>query len=256
LTGTGGSLTAGLPGCEILSARIEGRAAQRIDEPNKNWKFSLADVEERKFWRRYMSAYEECLSATSAREAPWHVVPADDKENARLIVSQIILDTLNRMALYLARYLNVPPASLPGESGEGLDDLPAEAKEIRAALLDTFDRQQQIGAESQLEVSRNVLREIGAEIVPSHLLLNKIDRVSEADRATLRAKYPDAILLSAKSPEDVAALRETIIAFFEAAMVEDQFVLPYAKQGLLGHLYANVRVVSESPRPTTAPAGS
>jgi hypothetical protein len=150
LTGTGGSLTAGLPGCEILSARIEGRAAQRIDEPNKNWKFSLADVEERKFWRRYMSAYEECLSATSAREAPWHVVPADDKENARLIVSQIILDTLNRMALYLARYLNVPPASLPGESGEGLDDLPAEAKEIRAALLDTFDRQQQIGAAARL----------------------------------------------------------------------------------------------------------
>jgi GTP-binding protein HflX len=95
-------------------------------------------------------------------------------------------------------------------------------------------------------VSRNVLREIGAEIVPSRLLLNKIDRVSEVDRTALRAKYPDAILLSAKSPEDVAALRETIIAFFEAAMVEDQFVLPYAKQGLLGHVYANVRVVSEA----------
>ncbi len=70
------------------------RFLQRIDEPNKNWKFSLADIEERKFWRRYMSAYEECLSETSTREAPWYVVPADDKENARLIVSQIILDTL------------------------------------------------------------------------------------------------------------------------------------------------------------------
>jgi 50S ribosome-binding GTPase len=58
--------------------------------------------------------------------------------------------------------------------------------------------------ESQLEVSRNVLREIGAEVVPSRLLLNKIDRVSEADRAALRAKHPDAILLSAKSPADVA----------------------------------------------------
>jgi GTP-binding protein HflX len=100
--------------------------------------------------------------------------------------------------------------------------------------------------ESQLEVSRNVLREIGAEVVPSRLLLNKIDRVSEAERATLRAKYPDAILLSAKSPEDVAALRETIIAFFEATMVEDQFVLPYAKQGLLGDVYANARVLSEA----------
>ena len=75
------------------------RFLQRIDEPHKNWKFSLADVEERKFWKRYMSAYEECLSATSTREAPWYVVPADDKENARLIVSQIILDTLNGLEM-------------------------------------------------------------------------------------------------------------------------------------------------------------
>jgi polyphosphate kinase 2 (PPK2 family) len=67
--------------------------------PNKNWKFSLADVEERRFWKSYMSTYEACLSATSTREAPWYVVPADDKENARLIVSQIILDTLNRLEM-------------------------------------------------------------------------------------------------------------------------------------------------------------
>ena len=99
--------------------------------------------------------------------------------------------------------------------------------------------------ESQLEVSRNVLHEIGADVVPSRLLLNKIDRVSDADRAALRAKHPDAILLSAKSPNDVAALRETIIAFFEAAMVDDQIVLPYAKQGLLGDVYDNARVLSE-----------
>jgi polyphosphate kinase 2 (PPK2 family) len=75
------------------------RFLQRIDEPNKNWKFSLADIEERKFWKRYMSAFEECLSATSTREAPWYVVPADDKENARLIVSQIILETLNGLEM-------------------------------------------------------------------------------------------------------------------------------------------------------------
>jgi GTPase len=99
--------------------------------------------------------------------------------------------------------------------------------------------------ESQLEVSRNVLREIGAGAVPSRLLLNKIDRVSEADRAALRAKHPDAILLSAKSLEDVATLRETIITFFEAAMVDDQIVLPYAKQELLGDVYDNARVLSE-----------
>ncbi|HWJ20454.1 MAG TPA: ADP-polyphosphate phosphotransferase [Geobacterales bacterium] len=75
------------------------RFLQRIDVPEKNWKFSLADVEERKFWKQYMKAYEECLSATSTREAPWYVVPADDKENARLIVSQIILDTFEGLKM-------------------------------------------------------------------------------------------------------------------------------------------------------------
>jgi len=94
-------------------------------------------------------------------------------------------------------------------------------------------------------VSRNVLREIGAEVVPSRLLLNKIDRLSESDRAALRAKHPEAILLSAKSLQDVAALRETIVAFFEAAMVDDQFVLPYAKQAMIGEVYENTRVLSE-----------
>ena len=68
------------------------RFLERIDNPKKNWKFSLGDVEERKFWKKYMEAYEDCLSATSTRTAPWYVVPADDKENARLIISQIILD--------------------------------------------------------------------------------------------------------------------------------------------------------------------
>jgi PPK2 family polyphosphate:nucleotide phosphotransferase len=68
------------------------RFLERIDEPAKNWKFSLADIEERKFWKHYMKAYEECLSATSTRDSPWYVVPADDKANARLIVSQVVLD--------------------------------------------------------------------------------------------------------------------------------------------------------------------
>ncbi len=75
------------------------RFLERIDESEKNWKFSLADIEERKFWKQYMKAYEECLGATSSREAPWYVVPADDKENARLIVSQIILDTLQGLEM-------------------------------------------------------------------------------------------------------------------------------------------------------------
>lgn len=75
------------------------RFLARIDEPEKNWKFSLADIEERKFWKRYMQAYEACLSATSTKNAPWYVVPADDKENARLIVSGIILDTFKALKL-------------------------------------------------------------------------------------------------------------------------------------------------------------
>jgi len=75
------------------------RFLERIDEPEKNWKLSLADIEERKLWSHYRKAYEACLSATSTREAPWYVVPADDKENARLIVSQVILDTLNEFEM-------------------------------------------------------------------------------------------------------------------------------------------------------------
>ena len=70
------------------------RFLQRIDNPEKNWKFSAADIEERKFWKDYMKAYEKCLGATSTNEAPWYVVPADDKENTRLIVSRIVVATL------------------------------------------------------------------------------------------------------------------------------------------------------------------
>jgi PPK2 family polyphosphate:nucleotide phosphotransferase len=75
------------------------RFLERIDEPDKNWKFSLADVHERKYWKRYMQAYEACLSATSTRHAPWYVVPADDKENARLIVSEIVIDAFNNLKM-------------------------------------------------------------------------------------------------------------------------------------------------------------
>jgi len=75
------------------------RFIERIDQPDKNWKFSQADIEERKFWKHYMKAYEQCLGATSTRDSPWYVVPADDKENARLIVSQIILDTLEGLKM-------------------------------------------------------------------------------------------------------------------------------------------------------------
>jgi PPK2 family polyphosphate:nucleotide phosphotransferase len=75
------------------------RFLDRIETPEKNWKFSTADIEERKFWNQYMKAYEKCLAATSTKQAPWFVVPADDKLNARLIVSRILLDTVEALGL-------------------------------------------------------------------------------------------------------------------------------------------------------------
>jgi len=82
------------------------RFLARIDEPEKNWKFSLADIKERGYWKHYMRAYEDCLSATSTRDAPWYVVPADDKDSARLIVSRIVLDTFKALKM---TYRNANP---------------------------------------------------------------------------------------------------------------------------------------------------
>ena len=70
------------------------RLLARIEEPGKNWKFSPADIAERKLWKQYMKAYEQCLSRTSTREAPWYVVPADDKKNARLIVASVMVEAM------------------------------------------------------------------------------------------------------------------------------------------------------------------
>jgi PPK2 family polyphosphate:nucleotide phosphotransferase len=75
------------------------RLLARIDDPEKNWKLSLADIQERKYWKDYQKAYDACLGATSTRLAPWYVVPADDKRNARLIISRIVLDALEDLKL-------------------------------------------------------------------------------------------------------------------------------------------------------------
>jgi PPK2 family polyphosphate:nucleotide phosphotransferase len=83
-----------------LSEEEQGkRFLSRIDEPDKNWKLSGADMHERKYWKDYVKAYESCLQATSTRHAPWYVVPADDKENARLIVSRIVLDAFEGLKM-------------------------------------------------------------------------------------------------------------------------------------------------------------
>jgi PPK2 family polyphosphate:nucleotide phosphotransferase len=75
------------------------RFLKRIDKHDKNWKFSTSDMKERKYWREYMHAYEACLSATSTEYAPWYIVPADEKDTARLIVSRVIVDTLDELKL-------------------------------------------------------------------------------------------------------------------------------------------------------------
>ena len=75
------------------------RFIERIDNPDKNWKFSTADMEQREAWDDYMKAYAQCFEATSTRTAPWYVIPADDKKNARLIISQTILDALSELKL-------------------------------------------------------------------------------------------------------------------------------------------------------------
>jgi len=87
----------------LSKAEQRRRFLERIDDPHRNWKFSLSDVRERNYWRRYVAAYEACLKATSTHHAPWFVVPADDKENARLIVSQIVLDTFNDLQMAYPR---------------------------------------------------------------------------------------------------------------------------------------------------------
>jgi len=75
------------------------RFLARIDEPEKNWKFNRGDIEEREYWSDYMAAYEACLEATSSRHSPWFIVPADEKQNTRLIISEIILHTLRKLKM-------------------------------------------------------------------------------------------------------------------------------------------------------------
>jgi len=79
------------------------RLLRRIDEPDKNWKASMADIEQRKYWTQYQEAYEACLGATTTADSPWYAVPADDKQNAHLIIAQIILDALKGLRMSYPR---------------------------------------------------------------------------------------------------------------------------------------------------------
>jgi polyphosphate kinase 2 (PPK2 family) len=89
------------------------RSLDRIDNAEKNWKFSNADSKEREFWDDYARAYAECLGETSTSDAPWYVAPGDDKENARLIVSQILVDTLEALDISYPKTSAGREAELP-----------------------------------------------------------------------------------------------------------------------------------------------
>ena len=96
------------------------RFVARIDEPEKNWKFSAGDVKERSHWPAYQAAYQEAIQATATPEAPWYVIPADDKKNMRLIVSAIIKAEMETFEM-----------SYPKVS----DEERAEMQEFRKSLL-------------------------------------------------------------------------------------------------------------------------
>ena len=101
------------------------RFLARIDDPDKNWKFSLADIQERKHWDAYQDAYADALAATSTEDCPWYVIPADDKENARLIVSQVLRDTLEGLKL-----------SYPATSDERREELLGIRRQLEAEAED------------------------------------------------------------------------------------------------------------------------
>jgi GTP-binding protein HflX len=99
---------------------------------------------------------------------------------------------------------------------------------------------------AQIAVTAQVLAEIGAAEVPRLLVLNKIDKLDVERRAALAQEYPAALLLSAKSPADVARLREQLLAFFEREMVEEELLVPYAQQRVVGEIHATCRVLAEA----------
>jgi PPK2 family polyphosphate:nucleotide phosphotransferase len=82
------------------------RFLERLERPEKNWKFSLADAHERKHWKDYMAAYQDVIRSTASKNAPWYVVPADKKWFARLVVAAAIVDAIGRLGL---RYPEVGP---------------------------------------------------------------------------------------------------------------------------------------------------
>jgi len=90
----------------------KNRFMERLDQPEKNWKFSIGDVKERSYWNDYMAAYEEAIRATATPDAPWYVVPADNKWFTRLVVAAAIVDTMEKMKLEYPKVSEAQKADL------------------------------------------------------------------------------------------------------------------------------------------------
>ena len=99
---------------------------------------------------------------------------------------------------------------------------------------------------SQLEVTRKVLAEVGATDVPSLLVLNKRDRLGPEELAALKSEYPDAFFLSTRSKEDLQALRERIMGYFESDMVDEDVRIPFTAQGVMAEIRTKMRILSEA----------
>lgn len=117
---------------------------------------------------------------------------------------------------------------------------------LHASLLLFVVDASDISFRSQLEVTQSVLSEVGANDVPSLLILNKKDRLSEADMADLKSEYPDAIQISTRSKDDLKMLRDKIMSYFESSMIDEDLFIPYTVQGVIGDIRSKMRVLSES----------
>lgn len=99
---------------------------------------------------------------------------------------------------------------------------------------------------SQLEVTQKVLKEVGADEVPSLLILNKRDRLSELEAQALRNEFPEAVMISTRNKDDLKMLRDKIMSYFESEMLDEDIFIPYTSQGIIGEIRAKMRVLNES----------
>lgn len=99
---------------------------------------------------------------------------------------------------------------------------------------------------SQLNVTREVIKEIGGEKIPCFLIMNKVDKLEVSELETLRCEFPDGVFMSAHNLDDIAILRKKILEFFEAGMVREKMVIPYDKGNILGQLRTRAEIINES----------